>query len=43
MVASFKKIAKEERVNGCRLLEDKQGGESNVLPPSRRSEERERE
>ena len=27
-VAAFKKISKEERVKGCRLQEDIQGGES---------------
>ena len=32
-IVTFKKIAKEERVKGCRLREDSQGGESKVLLP----------
>ena len=32
-IAAFKKIAKEERVKGCHLREDNQGGESKVLLP----------
>ena len=32
-IATFKKIAKEERVKGCRLREDSRGGESKVLLP----------
>ena len=34
-IVAFKKIAKEERVKGCRFQEDSQGGESKVLPPLR--------
>ena len=32
-IAAFKKIAKEERVKGCCLRENSQGGESKVLLP----------
>ena len=32
-IVTFKKIAKEERVKGCRLREDSQGGERKVLLP----------
>ena len=31
--ATFKKIAKEERANGCHLREDSQGGKNKVLLP----------
>ena len=39
MVAVFKKIVKEERVKGCHIRGDSQGGESKVLPPLRRHKE----
>ena len=32
-IVTFKKIAKEKRVKGCRLREDSQGGERKVLLP----------